>query len=106
LRKLSAYFAVPDQVSHPFKTTKKIIIKMVKPIIIAVIYINLRTIQFLTQIQNLGITNGSISRMYNKPNLVGNTLPEDETYDNPKRVGHLPTFDRIYFGSNTVVFTN
>jgi len=61
---------------------------------------------FLIQIQNLGITEGSISRNYNKPNLVRNILPEDGTYDNLKRVGHLLTFDCMYFGSNTVVFIN
>jgi len=43
---------------------------MVKPKIIAVIYINLGLFNFLTQIQNLGITDGSISIIYNKPNLL------------------------------------
>ena len=61
---------------------------------------------FLIQIQNLGNTDGSIWRIYNKPNLVRNTLPEDGTYDIPKLAGQLLKFDRIYFGSNTVVFIN
>jgi hypothetical protein len=61
---------------------------------------------FLTQIQNLGVTDGSISRIYNKPNPVGNTLPEDGTHDAPKCVGHLLTFDRKYFVSNSVVSIN